>query len=216
MWWKLLLLAGMSGMIIASFATPAPQPTIGEASRIFYYHVPAAWVSVLAFAMAMVYSIAHLRTRRMDFDDRALDAARLGITFCLMATISGSIFAKVSWGSFWNWDPRETSIFLLLIIYGAYFSLRAALPDERRRAALSAVYAIIAFITVPFLVFVVPRMYPSLHPSDTVIDQGAGISMGSTVGPIFFSSLALFTILYFWIFNLASRTRTLARSQLEK
>jgi heme exporter protein C len=215
MWWKILVLAGMSGIIVASFVTPPPQPAIGEASRIFYYHVPVAWVSVLAFAMAMGYSIAYLRTRELKFDDRAHEAARLGITFCLMATISGSIFAKVSWGSFWNWDPRETSIFLLLLIYGAYFSLRAALPEERRRAALSAVYAILAFVSVPFLVFVVPRMYPSLHPSDAVVDQGVAISMSSTVAMIFFPSLALFTVLYFWMFNLAARTRTLVRSQQE-
>jgi len=215
MWWKVLILVGMAGVIVLSFTTPPPQTAIGEASRIFYFHVPVAWVCVLAFAMAMIYSIGYLRTRRISFDDRAHDAARLGLTFCIMATISGSLFAKISWGSFWNWDPRETSIFLLLIIYGAYFSLRGAVTEERRRAALSAVYAVLAFITVPFLVFVVPRMYPSLHPSDSIVGEDAAITMGPMVRLIFFSSLGLFTVLYLWMFNLTKRVRVLTRASLE-
>jgi len=170
MWWKLLLFLGMSAMIVVSFTTPAPQKTIGESSRIFYYHIPQAWICVLAFAMAMFYSIQYLRTKQQHYDDRAAEAAALGLVFCILATLTGSIFAKVTWGSFWNWDPRETSIFILLLIYGAYFALRGAVEAEERRAALSAVYAIFAFVTVPFLIFVVPRVVPSLHPADSSTD----------------------------------------------
>src|SRR5512140_1518967 len=200
MWWKLLLFIGMSVMIVFSFTTPAPQPQIGESSRIFYYHIPQAWICVMAFAVAMGYSIAYLRTKNIKHDDNAVAAAALGLTFCILATMSGSIFAKVTWGSFWNWDPRETSIFVLLLIYGAYFALRGAIEVEQRRASLAAVYAIFAFVTVPFLIFVVPRVVPSLHPADSVIavDQAKNVkfTMGGQVRMIFFSSLALFTVLF--------------------
>ena len=127
MWWKLLLFIGMSVMIVYSFITPAPQQQIGDSSRIFYYHIPQAWLCVVAFAVAMIYSIAYLRTKNIKHDDSAVAAAGLGLTFCILATLSGSLFAKVTWGSFWNWDPRETSIFILLLIYGAYFALRGAI-----------------------------------------------------------------------------------------
>ena len=191
MWWKYLLFLGMSVIIWFSFTTPAPQQTIGEASRIFYYHIPQAWICVVAFAMSAYYSIKYLRKRNPLDDDLAADSARLGLIFCLLATLTGAVFAKITWGSFWNWDPRETSIFILLLIYGAYFALRGAVEDEERRAALTSVYAIFAFITVPFLVFVLPRMVPSLHPSDSVISKNMKFTMGPLVRTIFFSSLII-------------------------
>jgi heme exporter protein C len=206
----------MSTLIIVSFITPAPQEMIGESSRIFYYHIPQAWICVLAFTLAMIYSIRYLKTKQQVDDDRAVSAAALGFTFAVLATLSGSIFAKVTWGSFWNWDPRETSIFILLLIYGAYFALRGAIESEEKRGSLSGVYAIFAFVTVPFLVFVVPRVIPSLHPSDSVIDNQMKFTMGSQVLIIFISSLVLFTVLFFWMFTLANRIQALIRNREER
>lgn len=216
MWWKLLLFLAMCAMIVFSFVTPAPQRTIGETSRIFYYHIPQAWICVLAFAMAMIYSIRYLRSKQQKEDDRATTAAALGLVFCILATISGSVFAKTTWGSFWNWDPRETSIFVLLLIYGAYFALRGAVEVEERRASLAAVYAIFAFVTVPFLIFVVPRVVPSLHPADSVVDKNLKFTMGPQVRLIFFSSLILFSVLFFWMFGLANRVQVLIRRREER
>lgn len=205
----------MAGIIVASFVTPAPQKVIGESSRIFYYHIPQAWICVIAFLISMIYSIRYLKSRRLEEDDRAAEAARLGFIFCVLATVTGSIFAKVTWGSFWNWDPRETSIFILLLIYGAYFALRGAIEIEEKRAALAAVYAIFAFLTVPFLIFVVPRIVPSLHPADSVLDENMKFTMGPTVRAIFFTSLAVFTVLFFWMFNLGKRVARIRRAQIE-
>lgn len=235
MWWKLLLFVGMSVMIVFSFITPAPQQTIGESSRIFYYHIPQAWMCVLAFAMNMIYSILYLTgvdkvefkyykivfhripgVRNNRYDDQAVVAAKIGFVFCVLATVTGAIFAKVTWGMFWNWDPRETSIFILLLIYGAYFALRGAVEVEEKKASLAAVYSIFAFITVPFLIFVLPRMVPSLHPADSIVDKNMKFTMGPAVRTIFFSSLALFTLLYFWMYNLGSKIQLIYRAQLEK
>lgn len=202
----------MSGVIYFSFTTPPPQQVIGEASRVFYYHIPQAWVCVLAFLMAMIYSVKYLKTKNLNDDDKASEAARLGLIFCLLATITGSIFARVTWGSFWNWDPRETSVFILLLIYGAYFALRGAVADEEKKAALSAVYAIFAFITVPFLVFVIPRIIPSLHPEDSIVDDNMKFTMGPSVRMIFFTSLAVFTVIYLWLFRLGTRLGMIRRS----
>ena len=216
MWWKILIFAAMAAIIVASFLTAAPQAQIGESSRIFYYHIPQAWVCVMAFAVSMIYSIRYLKTKRLDEDDKAAEAARLGFIFCILATVTGSIFAKVTWGSFWNWDPRETSIFILLLIYGAYFALRGAIEIEEKRAALAAVYSIFAFLTVPFLVFVVPRMVPSLHPSDSVVDSNMRFTMGPTIRVIFFASLAVFTVLFGWMFNLGRRVARVRRLEMER
>ena len=149
-------------------------------------------------------------------DNAAAEAARLGFIFCILATVTGSIFAKVTWGSFWNWDPRETSVFILLLIYAAYFSLRGAVEIEERKATLSAVYSIFAFVTVPFLIFVVPRMTPSLHPEDSIVNANMKFTMGPAVRMIFFSSLGLFTVLYFWMFSLAKRLKRMERIESDK
>jgi heme exporter protein C len=210
MFWKLLLLVWMSAVIVMAFLLPPPQSQLGDVSRIFFFHVPVAWVAVLAFLTAFVYSIQYLRSKDPVHDTRAAVASRLGLLFAILATITGSIFAKSTWGSYWNWDPRETSLFVLLLIYGAYLVLRSAVEPEERRAALSSAYAILAFVTVPFLVFVVPRVYQSLHPTDSVIDQRFRFQMSPAVLATFLASLAGFTFLFFWLFKLETRIRKLS------
>jgi heme exporter protein C len=103
-----------------------------------------------------------------------------------------------------------------LLIYGAYFALRGAVEGEEKRAALAAVYAIFAFITVPFLIFVVPRVMPSLHPSDSIVDRQLESTMGVTVRWIFIASLVVFLLLYLWMFSLARRVSTVRRLQMER
>jgi len=211
--WKILLFLVMTAVIIGAFVTASPMnPAISvgspDAYRIFYFHVPQAWVASLSFLVAMFYSIRYLQTRRMAFDIRAAAANRLGLFFAVIATVTGSIFAKMTWGEFWNWSEiREVSIFLLMVIYGAYFALRSAVADPDKRASLSAVTSILFAMAAIFLIFVLPRMYAefSQHPSDSVVDEEGQITMGRTVALIFFSSLAAFTALYVWMYRLTIR-----------
>lgn len=183
--------------------------------RIMNFHVPIAWVTVLAYLVSMIYAIMYLRKRDMDYDTKAVAAAMLGTMFCILATVTGMIWAKFNWGSFWNWDPREVSIFILLLIYFAYFSLRAAIDNDNTRARLSAVYSIIAFITVPFLIFILPRLQDSLHPgSKSEGNMGPVLSSGADMlNPVmqvnFGIALAGFTLLFFWLLNLVYRYKKL-------
>ncbi len=206
--WLVLVIAA------AFFWAPAAAGFKGESSRIVFFHVPQAWVAVLAFCVNLIASLRYLRTRDPLDDARAATAARLGLVFSLLATVTGSIFAHVMWNSFWNWDPREISIAILLLIYAAYFALREAVPDEERRASLSAAYAILAFVTMPFLVFVVPRIYWSLHP-DTIIGATGKLKMQMDPRMLqtLFASLVGFTGLFFWLYTLDVR---LARVRLAR
>jgi heme exporter protein C len=198
---KLALGLWMIGVIMAAFLYAPPVIGLGESARIIFWHVPAAWVAVLAFLVSMIQGVRYLRSRNLDLDLRASVAAELGFAFCLLATITGSIWAQVAWGSFWNWDPRETSIFVLLLIYGAYFALRQAIDEDERRARLAAVYGIIAFITVPFLVFAIPRVYFTLHP-DPVLNPRLQLNMDARMFQVFIASLIGFTGLFVWIYHL--------------
>ncbi len=215
MFWKIVLLIWMSAVIVAAFLLPPPQSQLGQVSRIFFFHVPVAWVAVLAFLMSFVFSIMYLRTRDLGYDAKASTASRLGLLFVILATVSGSVFAKSTWGSFWNWDPRETSIFILLLIYGAYLALRSAIEPPERKAVLSGAYAVMAFIAVPFLVFVVPRVYQSLHPVDSVVNVEFQMQMPPPILITFLASLLGFTFLFLWIFKLEMRIHKLKTGRPE-
>jgi heme exporter protein C len=205
---KAALTMWMAVVIVAAFLyadTAVGFP--GETSRILFFHVPQAWVATLSFLISMVASCMYLAKRRVKADHLALSAAELGLLFCILATASGSIFARATWGSFWNWDPRQTSIVILLMIYGAYFALRSAVPDMERRRVFAAVYSILAFATVPFLVFVVPRITASLHPEDTMNPAKPG--MDPKTMKVFLGSLLAYTGLFVWMLRLRIRVSRL-------
>jgi heme exporter protein C len=218
---KILLGVLLTAVIISGLGlpmSPHPQawyqlpviPGLEEKARIIFFHVPTAWLSVVAFLTSMVYAVQYLRTRDLACDIRSSAAAGLGFMFCILATLTGAVWAKFNWGSYWNWDPRETSIFVLLLIYGAYFSLRSAVETEEKRATLSSAYSIIAAVTVPFFIFIMPRIMTGLHPGAKGDPDGAGpvveFKMSPNMRVIFFSSLIAFTLLFYWMFTLRVRT----------
>ena len=213
---KWVLFVWMLGVIWAAFYWVHPaEGVIGESSRIVFFHVPTAWICVLAFFVSCVYSIKYLMRRDPADDIRAAVASRLGLLFAVLATVTGAIFAKIMWNSYWNWDPRQTSITILLLIYAAYFALRSAVPDPERRAALAAVYAILAFFTVPFLVFVVPRIYWSLHP-DTIINTRGTNDFDFRYTTALMASLAGFTGLSAWIYSIECRVERIWHRRQEE
>ncbi len=170
---KLLIGVWLAGVAVSMFLIVPQYEGLGNAGRIIIMHVPTAWVCVLAFAVSAIFSGLYLWKGRPEHDDYALAAAEGGFLFTILATVTGMIFSQVVWGVYWNWDPRQTSIFVLLLIYAALFALRSAIDDVQRRRQLSAVYSLFAFVTVPFLIFVAPRLADStLHPNCAFI-QGS-------------------------------------------
>jgi heme exporter protein C len=205
---RVLLLVWIAGWILMAFFWAPLVPVLGETTRVLYFHIPAAWVTVLALGWSMGHSVFFLRNRRMEHDHHAAAAAEIGLLFCVLATVSGSLWARAMWGSYWNWDPRETSIFFLLLIYAAYLALRGAIEQPERRARLAAIYSAVAFVSVPFLVFVVPRIYFSLHP-DPIINPRGKLDMDPRIRIAFFAMLLGFTGLFFWMQSLRVRVARL-------
>jgi len=195
---KILLFFWLAVVIYGAFFYAPLAEGLGEYTRVLYFHVPTAWITVVAFALGAIFSGLYLKKREIKYDLWSESANQLGFLFGILATVTGSIWAKMSWGSFWNWDPRETSIFILLLIYAAYFALRSAVEQPERRAALSAVYDLLAFVTVPFFIFVVPRIYSSLHP-DPIMNVEGKIHMDGKMLTVFLSSLFGYTLLFLWM-----------------
>ena len=190
-------------LALVFFVVP-PAEGLGNYVRIIFVHIPCAWVSVLAFLVAAGYAVRVLRGGRdgaaapaalAHADHLSARSAALGLAFTAVATVTGAIFSRLTWGAFWNWDPRQTTILCLLLIYAAYLALRSVTTDPERRARVSAVYALFSFLAVPFLVFVIPRFYFSLHP-EPVLNAAGHVDMEPVMLLVLLLALADVTLIY--------------------
>jgi heme exporter protein C len=154
-------LAGAVGMLL--WYTPT-EATMGPVQKIFYLHLPVAIATFLACAVCFVASIGYLAQRQMWWDDLASAAARVAVVLCAVVLLTGMIWGKSAWGAWWTWSPRLTFSLLLFLLYIVYVMVRSTLEPGERRALVSAVYGIIAFLDVP-LVYLSVRMMPDIHPT---------------------------------------------------
>ncbi len=184
-------------------APPAAGLTVNEtyAQRIIYFHVPSAWISMVAFMVTMVGSIGYLITSKRKWDNLAVSSAELGITFTLAAMASGAIWAKPAWNVWWTWDPRLTTYTVMFLLYVGYFMLRSAMDDPARRARFAAVFGIFAFLSVP-ITFMSIRWWRTIHP---VLMDANNFGLSAGMRPAFFFGIIAFTLLYVTL--LAHRVR---------
>jgi heme exporter protein C len=153
---------------VSLFVAPA-ESIMGEYSRLLYLHIPLALCTVVSFILSAVYSMLYLKNQNLRYEILFHSASRLGLLFTLLTTATGSVWAKLAWGSWWNWDPRETSILFIMLTYCAYFALTSSLKGKNSSAKIRSTYLIFASIITMFFVFIVPRTVESLHP-DTIIN----------------------------------------------
>ena len=200
----IIILFTLLVLALVFFVVP-PAEGLGNFVRIIFIHIPCAWIGVLAFLIAAVYAWRVLRGARNGAaapaavaraDRLSARSAALGLAFTAVATVTGAIFSRLTWGAFWNWDPRQTTILCLLLIYAAYLALRSVTADPERRARVSAVYALFSFLAVPFLVFVIPRFYFSLHP-EPVLNAAGHVDMDPIMLLVLLLALADVTLIYF-------------------
>jgi len=154
------LLVVATGMVF--FYAPM-EAVMGQVQRVFYFHVAAGWVGMLGFLVAAVAGIVYLRTGRRNWDTIGLSAVEIGMVFAFINIVTGSIWARPIWNTWWTWDPRLTTATIMELIYAAYLMLRQGLEDPDRRARFGAVYAIVGFISVP-LTFFSARLFRTIHP----------------------------------------------------
>ncbi len=206
----LLLILALTLSIVGLYAMLVWAPvevTLGESYRVFYLHVPAAWVAYLALGMSLVSSIIYLKTKSSKFDTFAEVTAILGVLYATLTIILGSIWANVAWGTYWNWDPRETTTLILWISYAGYLGLRASIENVEKRAVLPAIYNIFAFSTVP-LSYISVIYWQTLHPQ---IVTGEGISTTSDMITTLLLNLAASSVMFLFFLNLLYRIRRAER-----
>jgi heme exporter protein C len=189
----------------------------GQLQRIFYIHVPSAWLAYLSFAIVFLASIAYLRTGAERWDLVAQASAEIGIVFTSLVLVTGPIWARPVWGTWWEWDARLTSTLVLWLTYAGYLFLRSLASDQQAVGRLAAVVGIVGFLDVPIVHFSV-QWWRTLHPSGpAVANPTTGSGLGAPELTAFFASLVAFTLLFFWLLSLRLRIGRLAqRVELEE
>jgi heme exporter protein C len=184
-----------TGMVF--FYAPV-EAVMGQVQKVFYFHVAAGWVGMLSFLVAAVSGIIYLRTSDRKWDIVEVASVEIGIVFAFINVVTGSIWARPIWNTWWTWDPRLTTATIMLLIYAAYLMLRAGIEDPDRRARFGAVYAILGFLSVP-LTFFSARLFRTIHPVVIGSNQpGAEGSFDMTPAMLqtFLFSLLVFSIIF--------------------
>ncbi len=182
----------------ASFYVAPEERTMGLIQRIFYFHVGSAWAGLLAFFLCFIGNLMYVWKREAKYDWLGVAGAEVGLVFTTVVLITGPIWAHPVWGIWWTWDARLTSTFVLWLLYVSYLLLRTLIEETDRRALLSALFGIFAFIDVP-LVFGAIRWWRTQHPSP-VIMGGPGSGLDPTMRKVlFFSGFAMCVFMAFLI-----------------
>jgi heme exporter protein C len=175
------------------------EKTMGIVQKIFYFHVPAAWIAFLSFFFVFLFSLFYLIRREKKWDDCAVSAAEIGFLFCSLVLITGPIWAKPVWGIWWTWDVRLTLTLVLWLIYAGYLMLRFYVTDAEKKATFSAVIGIIGFFDVP-LVFLSIRWWRVQHPRP-VFAGGSESGLDPAMAHAFIACLVAFLILFVYLLS---------------
>ena len=182
----------------ASFFVAPQERTMGDLQRIFCFHVSCAWAGLTAFSIGFASNLFYVWKRKEKYDWLGVTCAEVGVAFTTIVLISGPIWAKPAWGIYWTWDARLTSTFVLWLLYISYLLLRTLVEEPDRRALLSALFGIFAFIDVP-IVFGAIRWWRTQHPAP-VIMGGPNSGLAPGMRPTFyFAVLAMHIFMWFLI-----------------
>ena len=177
----------------ASFFIAPEERTMGLIQRIFYFHAATAWAGEMTFFVCFLANLLYVWKRQPKYDWLGVSSAEVGLACITVVLITGPIWAHPVWGIWWTWDARLTSTFVLWLLYVSYLLLRTLIEEPYRRALLSAVFGIFAFLDVP-LVFFSIRWWRTQHPQP-VIMGGSGSGLDPTMSKVFFFSVLAMHVL---------------------
>lgn len=204
-----VVIAMMAALVLCGLFFSAEDVDQGSSVRIMYVHVPSIWVAYIAFGLTAVCSGVYLsaRSRSLAWDRVAGASGEIGVLFVAVSLVTGSLWGRLSWGTYWVWDARLTSTAFLFITYVGYLAVRRLGGTHRQRARRSSVLALLAILEIPLVHFSV-NMWRTLHQESSVADRGTDVKMDGLMLFSLFLGLFTFTLLYVWL--LLHRQRVLA------
>ena len=207
----ILMLAGL----VIGLSAP-PDVNQGTLVRLMFVHVPAAWLSYLAYGGTGLFGLLYLVTRQRRYDRLALSSAEMGLMFTVATIIVGMLWAKPTWGAYWVWEPRLTTTALSLVIYGGYLLVRSLIEEPERRARVSAVIGVVGTLYVP-VNYMAVEWWRGIHQTQTVKLLG---KIGFAASPAYGIALALmtvaFTVLYFYLLRVRARIAAMQDAREER
>jgi heme exporter protein C len=209
-WLKILAVVLLVYVHIGGMLLDVPRMDIlNETIRALYFHVPMWFGMVLLFLVSVYYAILYLRNPSADLDRKAVAFANIGFIFGILGMITGMLWANYTWGSPWHGDPKQNGAAIALLVYMAYFVLRASVDNQEQKARLSSVYNIFAFAAMIPLIFIIPRLQDSLHPGNGGNPGFNAYDLDSRMRMIFYPAVIGWFLIGFWIATLNIRAKTI-------
>lgn len=215
-WWKVLAIFLLAYTVIAGILADVPRlPILNETIRALYFHVTMWFSMIIMLTVGIVYSIRFLKNNRLEDDDMAVEFTNGAILFGVIGIVTGSLWARFTWGAYWTNDPKLNAAAVGLLMYFAYLILRNSLTDMHQRAKISAVYSIFAYAAFIPLIFILPRLTDSLHPGNGGNPGFNAYDMDSQLRMVFYPAIIGWTLLGTWISTVRVRFRRLERKMEE-
>lgn len=214
-WWKILAIVLVLYTIITGFLFKVPaQPILHETIRNLYFHVPMWFGMMTILFVSLWHSIKYLGNPKIESDIVATQAAHVGMLLGFLGIITGSIWAKYTWGAWWVSDTKLNGAAITLLIYLAYFVLRGSLEEEQKRARISAVYNIFAYVMLIVFLMILPRLNDSLHPGNGGNPGFNKYDLDSNMRMVFYPAVLGWILLGVWIMTIKVRIEKLKRKTL--
>jgi heme exporter protein C len=196
----IVTLVGIAALLLFGLVLSPEDVVQGESVRIMYVHVPSAWLAYLAFIVTGVSSAAYLwkRTRSLAWDRLAGASAEVGVVFMGITLVTGMLWGRITWGTFWTWDARLTTTAFLFVTFVGYLAVRGLGGTHHQRAKRSAVLGLLAVVEIPLVHFSV-ELWNSLHQDATVLRRNGDVTMDGLMLFTLFLGVIVFTLLYVWL-----------------
>jgi heme exporter protein C len=206
-WWKILSALLILYTLIWGMLGPVPQLDIlNETIRNVYYHVPIWFAMLFQMGYSVVYAVKQLSKNDLKTDIISHQAAQTGLFFSLPGLLTGSMWAKFTWGTWWTFqDPKLNGVAIAVLIYLAYFILRSSIDDEQKRARIGAVYNIFAFVMMFVFIMILPRLTDSLHPGNGGNPAFGKYDLDNNMRMIFYPAVIGWVLFSLWILNVKKR-----------
>lgn len=208
-WLGAATLIGLGFLLLLGLVLSPADVNQGESVRIMYAHVPGAWLAYLAFIVTALSSAAYLwkRTRSLTWDRIAGASAEVGVLFMGISLVTGGLWGRLTWGTFWTWDARLTTTAFLFVTYVGYLAVRGLGGTHHQRARRSAVLALLTVLEIPLVHFSV-ELWNSLHQEASVLTRNSDVEMDGLMLFSLFFGVLVFTMMYAWL--VLHRQRVLA------
>ncbi|MDP3558250.1 MAG: cytochrome c biogenesis protein CcsA [Bacteroidota bacterium] len=206
-WYKIIAVILILYTLVWGLLNNVPRLDIlNETIRNVYYHVPIWFAMLFMMSVSVVQSILTLTKNKLDNDAKAYNAALVGFFFSIPGLTTGSIWAKYTWGTWWTFqDPKLNGVAISILIYLAYFILRFSVDDELKRARISAVYNVFAFVMMNVFIMILPRLTDSLHPGNGGNPAFAKYDMDSSMRMVFYPAVIGWILFGYWLFEIKNR-----------